>query len=211
MLYLPSFLSPDCTSSHYCDSRLKESLLNREEGPDKATSAELLTFPHSNSPGSNWLLLIRFPCCNWQLLIRCCRLQLQSAAWWDGNSSGVCRWTRLNLGLELFTTHTVPCSGWYAGFDSIFKQENTTFKPFQHIFSTNLVPVNDAVLGDHNVFLLKNVSHERFLFLPFHRVFFLFCFFAALIRVVLIWKKWLRGICLWKWPFVRGKSWTQRF
>lgn len=76
LLYLQPFLSQHCTGSRYCDSRLKESCLGEEAWLDKSPGkfTELLTFPHSNSSGSNWLPLIRFPCCNWQLLIRCCQL-----------------------------------------------------------------------------------------------------------------------------------------
>lgn len=44
---------------------------------------------------------IRFPCCRWQLLIRCCRLLRDWAAWWDDNSPGVSGRSRLNLGHEL--------------------------------------------------------------------------------------------------------------
>lgn len=75
LLFLQPFLSQHCTGSRYSD-KLKESCLDEEAWPDKSPGkfTELLTFPHSKSPGSNWLLLIRFPCCNWQLLIRCCHL-----------------------------------------------------------------------------------------------------------------------------------------
>lgn len=71
----PHLLVPHCTGSHYCD-RLNESCLDEETWPDKSPGnfTELLIFPHSNSPGPNWVPLIRFPCCNWQLLIRCCQL-----------------------------------------------------------------------------------------------------------------------------------------
>lgn len=102
LLYLQPFLSQHCTGSCYCDSRLKASCLDEEAWLDKSPGkfTELLTFPHSNSPGSNWLPLIRFPCCNWQLLIRCCQLLQQSAAWGDDKSSGVGGRTGLNPGPE---------------------------------------------------------------------------------------------------------------
>lgn len=82
LLFLQPFLSQHCSGSHYCHDILKESCLDEEAWPDKNPGkfTELLTFSRCYSLGSNWLPLIRFPCCNLQLLIRCCHLLQMTTA-----------------------------------------------------------------------------------------------------------------------------------
>lgn len=137
-LYLQPLLSRRCTGSRYRDRKLKRGpRWMAEAGPDKSPSkfTQLLTSPHSNSPGSNWRPLIRFPRCNWQLLIRCSEPLLQHGAM----TAGVGGRTGLNPGPEPCVPRLLFQSGISILAEANFDTRKIWFEgPEKFIFAMNV-------------------------------------------------------------------------